>query len=196
MILSNREIHRALDERRLILTPEPAPRIPQQGGECPYQTSAVDLRLAAEILAPKNDRPFSVNLTEGSFASLVAGENYDTIRTTDVTPYELKPRTFILAKTLETVELPILEGDQPSLAARIEGRSSYARAGMMVHFTAPTIHAGYKGTITLEIINLGAANILLKPEAPICQLIIEEVKGHPFRNDGQFQGQTTPGGTR
>ena len=94
------------------------------------------------------------------------------------------------------MELPILEGEHYSLAARIEGRSSYARAGMMVHFTAPTIHAGYKGTITLEIINLGAANILLKPGAPICQLIIEEVKGHPFRNDSQFQGQKTPGGTR
>jgi dCTP deaminase len=194
LILSNTEIHKALDERRLILTPEPTPRFPEQGKECPFQTSAVDLCLGAEILVPKPGRAFSINLAEGKFATLVSGDNYDTVRIAEETPYELKHGKFILAKTRETVELPIGEGESITLAARVEGRSSYARAGMMVHFTAPTVHAGYKGTITLEIINLGAANILLKPNKPICQLVIEEVKGRPFRNDSQFQGQTTPGG--
>jgi dCTP deaminase len=65
---------------------------------------------------------------------------------------------------------------------------------LLVHFTAPTIHAGFAGNITLELINLGAIPILLYPEAPICQLIIEEVQGVPFRNDSQFQGQSTAGG--
>jgi dCTP deaminase len=61
---------------------------------------------------------------------------------------------------------------------------------MLVHFTAPTIHAGFEGTITLEIINLGEYAISLHPLMPICQLIIEEVRGVPFRNDSQFQGQS------
>lgn len=193
MILSNVEIHRALDEGRLVLTPEPAPRFPEQGKECPYQTSAVDLRLGNEILVPRGKRAFIIDLSEGKFASLVSAENYEQRSIEEDQPYSLKPGMFVLAKTLEKVELPIQERDF-TLAARIEGRSSYARCGMLVHFTAPTIHAGYSGTITLEIANLGAAKIVLTPGVPICQLIIEEVRGKPFRNESQFHGQTTPGG--
>ncbi len=81
------------------------------------------------------------------------------------------------------------------LAARVEGRSSFARCGLLVHFTAPTIHAGFNGRITLELINLGSIPILLYPEAYICQLIIEQVVGTPLKNDSQFQGQTKPSGS-
>ena len=51
MILSNVEIQRAIDERRLVITPEPLPRRPTgaAGEDCPYQTSSVDLRLADEV---------------------------------------------------------------------------------------------------------------------------------------------------
>lgn len=193
MILSNVKIHKALDERRLVLVPEPIPRFPEEGMECPYQSSAVDLRLGNEILIPKGKRAFSIDLSEGKFATLVSEENYDRRILKEDQPYSLTPGTFVLAKTLERVELPIQEA-AITLAARVEGRSSYARCGMLVHFTAPTIHVGYSGTITLEIANLGAAKIVLTPGVPICQLIIEEVRGKPFRNESQFQGQTTPGG--
>ena len=91
------------------------------------------------------------------------------------------------------VALPLTAGGE-CLAARIEGKSSYARCGLLVHFTAPTIHAGFDGTITLELYNLGPLSISLYPRTPICQLIIEAVKGIPFRNDSQFQGQVAPGG--
>ncbi|HTN02940.1 MAG TPA: hypothetical protein VL132_13730, partial [Planctomycetaceae bacterium] len=66
--------------------------------------------------------------------------------------------------------------------------------GLLVHFTAPTIHAGFSGIVTLELINLGPLPVLLYPGAPICQLIVEEVSGVPFRNDSQFQSQARPGG--
>jgi dCTP deaminase len=104
-------------------------------------------------------------------------------------PFQLEPRRFVLAKTLERVRLPLLGAAGRSLAARIEGKSSYARCGLLVDFTAPTIHAGFEGTITLEIINLGDYPISLHPRMPICQLILEEVRGVPFRNDSQFHGQ-------
>ena len=65
---------------------------------------------------------------------------------------------------------------------------------MLVHFTAPTIHAGFSGTLTLKLINLGPCPISLYPETPICQLILEEVAGVPVPNESQFQGQTAPGG--
>jgi len=65
-----------------------------------------------------------------------------------------------------------------------------------VHFTAPTIHAGFRGTITLELINFGTIPIALYPGAPICQLIIEQVSGVPFRNDSQFQDQSMASGDK
>lgn len=193
MILSNVAIHRALDERRLIIEPQPAPRFPSDGVACPYQTTAVDLRLGSEISWFQSDLPFDVNLTKGSFAKLF-GPNSLTQHITKESPFVLPPHKLVLAKTTERVERPLMPAGQTSLAARVEGKSSYARCGLLAHFTAPTVHAGFSGTITLELINLGPCNISLYPGAPICQLILEEVAGTPVRNDSQFQGQSAPGG--
>jgi dCTP deaminase len=63
---------------------------------------------------------------------------------------------------------PVCVDDQPSYAARVEGRSSHARRGILVHFTAPTIHSGFKGPIALEIKNLRATAIDLTPNVYIC----------------------------
>jgi len=52
MILSNVELHKALDEKRLIIEPEPVPRFPAVGVHCPYDTHTVDLRLGNEIAIP------------------------------------------------------------------------------------------------------------------------------------------------
>lgn len=192
MILSNTEIHRALDEGRLAINPEPHPRSPSVESEhCPYQTSAVDLRLANEISYFRDDLPLNINLKQGGFARLF-GPNSKTQTITDEQPFVLKPNRLILGKTLETISLPIV--DEQCLAARVEGKSSYARCGLLVHFTAPTIHSGFSGTVTLELINLGPCDITLYPNSPICQLIVETVVGKPFRNDSQFQGQSAPGG--
>lgn len=80
MILSNREIHRAIDERRLIISPEPRPRLPEAGRiDCPYQTSAVDLRLADEISYFNDDLALDINLSRGGFAKLF-GSNSQSLR--------------------------------------------------------------------------------------------------------------------
>jgi dCTP deaminase len=66
---------------------------------------------------------------------------------------------------------------------------------VLVHFTAPAIHPGFDGTITLEIINLGPSRFILHPNMPIAQLIVEEVKGIPFeKEDRIFKGQRAPEG--
>jgi dCTP deaminase len=193
MILSNVEIQRAIDEKRLIIDPEPQPRKPgAPGTDCPYQTSAVDLRLGNEIAYLKDNLPFDINLGRGGFATLFGPHSNRQTLTTEQ-PFSLQPGRLVLGKTLEHVELPI-GADGDCLAGRIEGKSSYARCGLFVHFTAPTIHAGFKGTITLELYNMGTVNISLYPGRPICQLVLEIVKGVPFRNDSQFQGQSAPGG--
>ena len=193
MILSNVEIHQALDDERLILEPEPSPRSPNgTDSDCPYQTSAIDLRLSNEISYFNEGLPLTVDLRRGGFAKLF-GPNSQRQTITEEQPFHLEPGRLVLGKTLESVGLPILE-DGNCLAARVEGKSSYARCGLLVHFTAPTIHSGFKGTITLELYNLGPFTITLFPGAPICQLIIENVRGAPFRNDSQFHSQQDAGG--
>ena len=193
MILSNVAIQLALDEQRLFIDPEPLPRDPSGPGKCPYQTTAVDLRLGHEISYFREGLALDINLNQGAFAKLF-GSNSETRKITDDSPFILRPNRLVLGSTLEKVSLPLLPDGQISLAARVEGKSSYARCGLLVHFTAPTIHAGFSGTITLELINLGPCNISLYPGTPICQLILEEVSGTPLRNDSQFQGQVAPGG--
>lgn len=193
MILSNVEIHRALDEGRLVLHPEPEPRVPGDPSvDCPYQSTAVDLLLGDELSYFNDDLPLNIDLRRGGFAKLF-GPNSNRTKITDEQPFVLRPRRLVLARTHEHVALPIASAGE-CLAARVEGKSSYARCGLLVHFTAPTIHAGFGGTITLELYNLGPFSITLYPRAPICQLIVETVKGVPLRNDSQFQGQRAPGG--
>ena len=195
MILSNRAIFAALDERRLIIDPEPSPRTSEENSvDCPYQTSSVDLRLGNEVTWLKKELPITIALSRGKFAALFGSNSISRILTEEQ-PFVLESGKFVLANTLERVELPIFD-DKPCLAARVEGKSSYARCGLLIHFTAPTIHAGFSGRITLEIMNLGPSPIALTPGKPICQLIIEEVHGIPLRNDSQFQGQIKPGGER
>lgn len=196
MILSNVSIHQALDSRRLLITPEPEPRFQEGDVDCPYQTSALDLRLGTEIAFFKDSLPVNIDLRRGGLADLF-GPNSQSFQLTEDQPFALKPGKFVLGKTLESVTLPLLEagGEFPHLAARVEGKSSYARCGLLVHFTAPTIHAGFSGTITLELMNFGPFTISLYPSAPICQLIVEEVHGTPVKNESQFQGQERPGGS-
>jgi dCTP deaminase len=196
MILSNVSIHEAFDEGWLKVEPEPTPRSPTEGGpKCPFQTSAVDLRLGPEIAFFREGIPAQIDLRKGDFNTMFAPLS-ETRTLTEDQPFVLRPNKLVLGKTLERVEFPLQADGKVSLAARVEGKSSYARCGLLVHFTAPTIHAGFLGTITLELINLGPLDIALYPSMPICQLIIEQVHGAPFRNDSQFQHQGRPGGGR
>ncbi|MCY2988673.1 MAG: dCTP deaminase [Planctomycetota bacterium] len=194
MILSNVEIFRALDEKRLVIQPEPSPRRPSVGqSHSPYDTHSVDLTLGDEIVVPKKGQ-FIYDLTQpGSIAETIR-QHSETVTLNHLQPFFLEPNRFILGRTRERVELPISAGYSTCLAARIEGKSSRARFGILVHFTAPTVHPGFKGTLTLEIINLGPASFVLRPGMPIAQLIVEEVKGCPVENPSQFQGQNSPAG--
>lgn len=190
MILSNVEVHKALDEGRLVIDPQPVPRSPSmEYDHCPFDTHSVDLTLADEIVVPEAGQ-FSLDLSEpGSVAQTIRKHSRSRTITREQ-PFKLEPYKFILAKTREKVSLPIDKESPTCLAARIEGKSSRARVGLLVHFTAPTVHPGFEGTLTLEMINLGPASLLLSPGMAIAQLIVEEVKGCPIRNESQFQGQT------
>jgi len=192
MILSNVEIQKAIDEGCLVIDPEPTPRtVTTDDPYCPFGTTSVDLRLGDSISIP-GPGPFVYDLRQGGIAKFLSRNS--THITLPTGGYVLEPKVFVLGTTLERVSLPITQEKQV-LAARIEGKSSFARCGLLVHFTAPTVHAGFEGRLTLEMINLGNSAILLLSGMPICQLILEMVSGGPQANPSQFQGQATPSGT-
>ncbi len=182
MILSNVEIQKAIAEGRLIITPEP------QAND--YDTTAVNLHLGTGLAIPKGGS-FNYDLTKGGFTQFLS-RNCDKLEI-PATGYPLEPNQFVLGITKELIDLKIIPGK--TLAARIEGKSSVARCGLMVHFTAPTVHAGWRGPLALEMINLGNAAFTLRPDMPIAQLILELVYGDPEANPSQFHEQSTPTGT-
>ena len=183
MILSNVEILKGIRDKQFSISKlaglDPA--------KSPFNTSAVDLTLSSEIVIPKFEVPIQLDLRKPGIAKLLA-QNSTSVIITECQPYALKHGLLVLGKTNESVSFPLTAG-AGCYSARVEGRSSIARCGILVHFTAPTIHAGFEATITLEIINLGYADFLLYPGLKICQLIIEEVKGIPAEAPNQFKGQ-------
>jgi dCTP deaminase len=189
MILSNVEILRCI-ERGLFSITNLADSDPTKS---PFNTSAVDLRLGSEILVPDESPPVQLDLRKSGIAKYWA-QHSKSHRITEHQPFSLRQNKLVLANTLETVDFP-LHATDICYSARVEGKSSLARCGILVHFTAPTIHAGFSGRITLEIINFGSHDFLLYPEMYICQLIIEEVKGCPVQTPNQFRGQQNPAGT-
>jgi dCTP deaminase len=192
MILSNVAVVDAIQSKKIKIEPIESldPALP------PFNTTSVDLRLAPTISEPRENKQVLVRPSVGGIARLLA-ENSKTEEITQTRPFLLKPNLFILAQTKEKVDFPISDDETNACySARVEGKSSLARCGLLVHFTAPTIHAGFKGPITLEIINLGPYDILLEADMYICQLIIEEVKGSPRLTPSQFRGQTTPIGNQ
>jgi dCTP deaminase len=193
MILSNVEVWKALDEKRLIIEPEPFPRLTTPEQKSPFDTHTVDLTLHDKIVIPAQGKYVYDWMQPGDQADFQR-QNSETFHLTELQPLRLKPGVFILAMTREKIALPIPPAGDTCLAARIEGKSSRARCGLLIHFTAPTVHPGWDGPLTLEVINLGPADILLSPGMPIAQLIVEEVRGIPIRNPSQFHGQTSPEG--
>ncbi len=107
----------------------------------------------------------------------------------------IHPGEFILGSTLETVNVP------NDLVARVEGRSSYGRLGIIVHATAGYIDPGFSGDITLEIQNLGNAPVKLYPEDRVCQIVFETMtseaeKPYGSKKDTKYMGQTGATGSR
>jgi dCTP deaminase len=158
----------------------------------PFNTSAIDLRLGNEILVPEGEKPIQYDLRHFGIARFIQ-ENSRRVIISEDNPFSLRKEQFVLGKTLERVNFP-LNFQGICYSARIEGKSSIARCGILIHFTAPTIHAGFEGIITLEILNMGVIPFLLIPKMYICQLIIEEVKGCPILAPNQFRGQSSPSG--
>ena len=193
MILSRAEIRRAIENRSIVVEPEPESR--------QYSASSLDLRLGEGFHSWDKERMTRLSQAGIDYsldASMV--ERFSDLADEFLVPVEadadgcliIRPGEFVLGITHEWVELPLAAG----IAARVEGRSTLARMGLAVHLTAPTIHAGWEGKITLEMVNLGGWPIKLRPrELRICQLVFERVgEMSDSETTTQFQGQQSPTG--
>jgi len=91
----------------------------------------------------------------------------------------------ILAVTVEKLTLP------PTICGWIQGRSRFARIGLMVHITSSFIQPGVSNHQVLEIYNAGPVPITIYPGIAICQIVLEETTGEAIYK-GKYQNQTTP----
>lgn len=88
----------------------------------------------------------------------------------------IKPGGFLLWQTKETVGTP---EEGATLICFIDGKSTRARTGLLVHLTAPTIHATWSGNVTLEIANLGPFNFVLEENDAIAQIVVATISSTP-----------------
>lgn len=179
MILTDREIKIAIVNGLISVEPNP--------DEKQYSSSSLDLTLDREARVFKDPpRGYSVVINPNAIEDIkrVLDESTEPISIGD--SYEIPPGRLVLAWTRENINLNL----RARIAARVEGKSSLARFGLGIHITAPTIHAGFSGTIQLELMNHGCLPITLKPGMRICQLIFEQTLGTPEKGyQGQFLGQ-------
>lgn len=191
MVLSDAGIRAAIEAGDIEIDPRPSE----------YSPSAVDLLLGDEFQSWDEEKlrlpgiTTIVDLAEQKFPITAGAYLKDVPRERDgsvIFPPFREKQSHMLAITRERVHLKI----GSKVAARVEGRSSLARLGLMVHITAPTVHAGWNGHITLEMVNLGPFHLRLVPgKTRICQLIIERLESDPAMNIATtFQGQTRPAG--
>ena len=91
----------------------------------------------------------------------------------------IKPSGFLLWQTKERVGTP---EEGANLICFIDGKSTRARTGLLVHLTAPTIHASWSGKITLEIANLGPFHFVLEEDDVIAQITVAMISSIPAEN--------------
>ncbi len=180
MILSDRDIKKALTSRRITITPKPDLSV--QLGSC-----SVDLRLGRQFRIFDHSKFAYIDPKN---ASLAATMMKDVIVKPDE-PFMLQPSDFVLATTIESLSLP------DDLLARLEGRSSLGRLGIVVHSTASIFDPGWRGVIVMELGNLGRMPVALYPGMRICALTFEELTSPvevPYneKKSAKYAGQKTP----
>lgn len=172
MILSDRSIREALEAGHLVVSPyDPAL----------LQPSSLDVRLASEFRVFHNNRASVIDVRKPM------EDLTELVRADEETPFILHPGEFVLGATLEVVEIP------DDLVARLEGKSSLGRLGLLIHSTAGFIDPGFRGDITLELSNVASLPIALYPGMRIGQLSFQQLTTpaeNPYR--GNYLGQSGP----
>ena len=177
MLLSDRDIRAQLAAGRVVLDPLDLAMV---------QPSSIDVRLDKffrlfdnhryQVIDPAVEQPELTHLVE-----VPAGE-----------PFVLHPGEFVLGSTYEQVTLP------DDVAARLEGKSSLGRLGLLTHSTAGFVDPGFSGHVTLELSNVATLPILLWPGMKVGQLCFFQLSSpaeHPYGSSeygSRYQGQRGP----
>lgn len=183
MILSDRTLREQIDAGRILIEPFDPDLI---------QPSSIDVRIShlfrvfrnytSGVIDVKADTTAMTELVEMSVDANGVGDE----------PFMLHPGEFVLGSTLERVAVP------DDLVARVEGKSSLGRLGLLIHSTAGFVDAGFDGHITLELANVASLPITLYPGMKIGQISFMQmttVAEHPYgqgARGSKYQGQRGP----
>src|ERR1035437_5259662 len=157
MVLSDRDLKKALKTGKIKITP--APDFATQLGSC-----SIDLRLGNAFRIFESGVHGVIDPRKN-----VAKEFTKEIIVEEGNAFIMQPGDFVLGTTVEDVEIP------DDLVGSLEGRSSIGRLGIIVHSTAATIDAGRKGCNTLELANVGKLPVALHPDMRICCISFEQL---------------------
>ena len=182
MILSDKDIRKKISEKAIVI------KSADNGHETNINASSLDLRLG---------RFFRIfNHSQKAILDPMDPESFvDATRLIEIKDpgeaFIIQPGEFVLGVTMEHIEIA------DDLVARVEGRSSLGRLGIIIHSTAGFVDAGFKGTITLEITNINRMPVALYPGMRVCQLAFEgmsSVADVPYssKKTSKYQNQELP----
>lgn len=177
MVLSDGTIRAEIEAGRIVIDPFEADLV---------QPSSVDVRVDRSFRVFHNSRyPYiDVRRPMDDLTELITVDGDD--------PFVLHPGEFVLGQTLERVRLP------NDLVARLEGKSSLGRLGLLIHSTAGFVDAGFEGNLTLELSNVANLPITLYCGMPIGQISFMRMDRPVERPYGstevasKYQGQREP----
>ena len=181
MILSDRSIREAVNAGRILIEPF---------DESCVQPSSVDLHLDFQFLVFRNHTMSHIDVRSD------LSELTDMVEATREDPFILHPGEFVLGSTLERVAVP------DDLVARLEGKSSLGRLGLLIHSTAGYVDAGWDGQLTLELSNVANLPITLYPDMKIGQISFMQMTTAAEKPYGssdlgsKYRGQTGPRASR
>ena len=181
MVLSDRTIKEELASGHIVIDPL---------GENCIQPASVDVHLDRRLLLFRNSRRPYIDIREDM------SDLTEMVTIEDNKPFVLHPGEFVLASTLEYIELPSY------LVARLEGKSSLGRIGLLIHSTAGYVDPGWKGHLTLELSNVANLPVTLYYSMKIGQisyLRLTTEADNPYGSPAlgsKYQGQTDPTASR
>jgi dCTP deaminase len=177
VLLSDHDIRAEIEDKRVVLDPYDAEMV---------QPSSIDVRIDRYFRLFDNHKypVIDPSQPQPDLTRLVEVPNDE--------PFVLHPGEFVLASTYEVVTLP------DDIAARLEGKSSLGRLGLLTHSTAGFIDPGFSGHVTLELSNVATLPIMLWPGMKIGQLCFFRLSSpaeNPYgsaTHGSRYQGQRGP----
>lgn len=166
----------------LVLTPMPDLVELRESGN-----ASIDLRLGTWFLTPKKTRHHLLDVSSAKGAEQLSEDSFTNAHFVPFgKQFILHPHSFVLAATLEWIRMP------RDLGGYVTGKSSWGRRGLVIE-TAPGVHPGFSGCLTLEIANVGEIPIAITPGTRICQLFLHAITtAAPLPGTSSFIGRRQP----